>query len=164
MSITFASGRWFVMKECEEKHLRYFATTFQLTHTGKYANHTQSFCTKWRRVLWLFFLFRIHNATKVQFIFSRDLSAIPLHPIQNAHQISLEPVCSVFTSGLIGSYWRCGSRALNIVSRNVNGLPAANGPCCNETEKILTDSLHTSHCSNFRRTDFSLSPFISSQP
>lgn len=60
----------------------------------------------------------------------RDLSEVHLHPLQDSHQISLAPV---FTSGLIGSYWRGGSRALNIVSRDVDDLPAANGPCCNET-------------------------------
>lgn len=71
---------------------------------------------------------------------------------------------SVFTSGLIGSYWHGGSRALNTVGRNANDLPGANGPCCNETGKILTDYLHTSHCSHFRHTNFSLSPFISPWP
>lgn len=70
---------------------------------------------------------------------------------------------SVFTSSLTGLNCR-GSRALNTMSRNVNDLPAANGPCCNETGKILTDSLHTSYCSHFRHTDFSLSPFISPKP
>lgn len=70
----------------------------------------------------------------------------------------------MFTGILIGSYWCCDSTALNTTSRNANKLPAANGPCCNEIGKILTDSPHTSYCSNFRHNDFALSPFISPRP
>lgn len=144
-SIRFASGRWFVMKvKVVRKHTwDIFATIFRLTH---------------RWVLWLLFLFPIHNKDPIQ-NFQRYFSN-PLHPIQHSHQISLEPV---FTrpDWFILALWQQGSKHRE---HNVNDLPAANGPCCDETMKILTDFLHTSHCSYFRPTNFSLSPFISAQP
>lgn len=136
-SIRFASGRWFVMKvKVVRNDTRDILPQYSDSRTQRNRQNRGGYCG-------YYFFFPIHNKDPTQ-NFQRYFSK-PLHPIQHSQQISLEPV---FTrpDWFILALWQQGSK------------------CCDETVKILTDFLHTSHCSYFRLTNFSLCPFISAQP